>query len=369
MKIKNLITVILTATIVFGFGVYSFFKPHDQYSNSERRNLAEFPELSSTTILDGSFMKNFESYSLDQFPFRDVFRGVKAFSEENIFHKKDNNNVFKTEGHLSKIEYPINYNSLDKVIKKFNSINEKCFDETNNIYFTIVPDKNYYLAEDNGYLHIDYNEFIDYLRSNTEYMEYIDLTHTLDADDYYYTDTHWRQEKIIDTAELLASKLNVELCSDFTVNTLNIPFNGVYCGQYALPVKPDTIKYLTNDIINNFKVNTLIEKNEQVKYYNTEVYDMNNANSKDPYRMFLSGETIIQTIENPMAENDRHLIIFRDSFGSSMAPILAQGYAKTTLIDLRYVSSGFLPSLVKFENADILFMYSPLVLNTYSFKP
>ena len=69
-------------------------------------------------------------------------------------------------------------------------------------------------------------------------------------------------------------------------------------------------------------------------------------------------------IENPNATTDKTLVVFRDSFGSSLVPLLVQDYAKVTLVDIRAGSTS-IPNLkmVDFADADVLFMYSSLVLN------
>lgn len=84
----------------------------------------------------------------------------------------------------------------------------------------------------------------------------------------------------------------------------------------------------------------------------------------DPYDLFLAGPQPLITIENPNAKTDKELFLFRDSFGSSLAPLFTSAYAKVTLIDLRYMDSRMIPSLVDFgENPDVLFMYSAQILN------
>ena len=84
---------------------------------------------------------------------------------------------------------------------------------------------------------------------------------------------------------------------------------------------------------------------------------------EDPYELFLSGSISLLSIENPNAETDRELIVFRDSFGSSLAPLLAEGYAKITLADIRYLPSSQMGKLLDFTDADVLFLYSVPVLN------
>ena len=75
----------------------------------------------------------------------------------------------------------------------------------------------------------------------------------------------------------------------------------------------------------------------------------------------------ILEIENKYSKNNNELYIFRDSFGSSIAPLLASEYSKITLIDLRYVSSTLLEKYLNpKENSDVLFMYNTLILNDSS---
>ena len=93
------------------------------------------------------------------------------------------------------------------------------------------------------------------------------------------------------------------------------------------------------------------------------IYNFEKLESKDPYEFYLSGSTSILEVTNPNAEGDRHLIIFRDSFGSSIAPLLMRDYAKITLIDTRYILPNLIGNYVDFEGADVLMIYSSLVLN------
>ena len=93
------------------------------------------------------------------------------------------------------------------------------------------------------------------------------------------------------------------------------------------------------------------------------IYDMKKANGKDPYEMYLSGPVSLITIENQDTTSDKELIIFRDSFASSITPLLIEAYSKITLVDIRYLRSDFLDKFIDFNHQDILFLYSSLVLN------
>ena len=82
--------------------------------------------------------------------------------------------------------------------------------------------------------------------------------------------------------------------------------------------------------------------------------------------MYLSGAKSLLTIVNPAADSDRELLIFRDSFGSAIAPLLLENYAKVTLVDIRYLQIDILDRFLEFHGQDVLFLYSTLVLNNSS---
>ena len=154
--------------------------------------------------------------------------------------------------------------------------------------------------------------------------------------------------------------MGLALDGSYSKITADEPFYGVYCGQAALPMEPDTLCYLESDTLAKCTVYDF----ESDSYI--PVYEKSKLLSDDPYEMFLSGSKSLLVIENPNAETDSELIIFRDSFGSSLAPLLASGYKKITLIDIRYISPSLLDRYVEFDTQDVLFIYSTSVLNNSS---
>ena len=132
-------------------------------------------------------------------------------------------------------------------------------------------------------------------------------------------------------------------------------FYGTYYGQLSTNVTPDNIYILTNEIINNCILYNY-ETNKKSSIYTT-------TNSADKYDIFLSGAVPLISIENPNSKTEKELLLFRDSFGSSLAPLLVENYKKITLIDLRYISSSILENYIDFNEQDVLFLYSSVVLN------
>ena len=64
-------------------------------SLGERRPLAQRPEVSVQTLSNGSFMSDFETYALDQFPLREAMRQLKAQVQYYLLRRKDNNGVYR----------------------------------------------------------------------------------------------------------------------------------------------------------------------------------------------------------------------------------------------------------------------------------
>lgn len=361
MKKKSVVVTSVMAAVLFGCSVLAWTKETDAFSDSERRELAKFPKFSVESMMDGSFMEDFESYTLDQFPFRDLFRKLKARIVFDVWGQKDNNDIYIADGYASKMEYPLSKPMLDHAANRFEYLYETYLQDAEDIYFAIVPDKNYFLAEQNGYLSLDYEELISYMNEKTDYMTPIDLTGQLKLEDYYYTDTHWRQENLTDLADYLLEAMGAESAEqEYQKIESETPFYGVYYGQAALPMEPDTLNYLTNEMLEDCKVFTY----ETGKPVEIPMYDMEKAAGKDPYEMFLSGTRPILTIENPHVDNDEELIVFRDSFGSSLVPLLAKAYEKITILDIRYVNSSMLGQFVEFGDQDVLFLYSTMLLNS-----
>ena len=112
---------------------------------------------------------------------------------------------------------------------------------------------------------------------------------------------------------------------------------------------------LTNEIIENCTTFNY-EKNEKSKVYNSK-------KTLDKYDTYLSGATAIIEINNSYRKDDKELIIFRVSFGSSISPLFIENYKKITLIDLRYVSADLLEQYIEFDDQDVIFLYSTVILN------
>jgi len=356
--IKNKVVTLAFLLVLVGLFLLNLISPPQAISFSERRKLQQFPAFSFAKLVNRKWFKEFERYSLDQFFGREQLRQLKAVTVFHLFRQKDNNGIYFLNGHLFKMEYPLREQSVIKAAQKFNNI-AQTYLQGMNVFYAIIPDKNYFAAAPNGYPALDYRRLVELMQQNIEKMQYIDLFSCLSLSDYYRTDLHWRQECLQPVVAQLAHSIGLPptVAEVEYTTVVKYPFYGAYFGQAALPLAPEELIYLTNAAI----------EDAVVYYYDNKEYGKVYAAEKfgqiDSYDLFLSGAVALLTIENPQAHTDRELIIFRDSYGSSLAPLLLAGYRKITLVDLRYLAANKLGEFIEFKNQDVLFLYNTLILN------
>lgn len=351
-KIKDIVV-----TIIFLFTVISLFlinviKEDTDISVAERRKLATMPELTTKSLFDGTYFKKFDSYVTDQFVERDAFRKIKIDIE--LSTKGEYNNLYLYDDYIIEEIFPLNSNSINNLTNKINYIKDTYLNDNSNIYYTIIPDKNYFV--NNGNLKLDYNKLQDMMKSNLTNLNYINIFDKLTLDNYYKTDTHWKEEDLFNVANTIANQMNFDITNNNVVNTITT-FKGSYAGRLSVTKDIDTIKTISNPSIDNSSV-----YNYETKKY-TDIYDYTKINSLDKYDIYLSGAVPIIDIINNNSSSDKELIVFRDSYGSSLIPLLIKGYKKITVIDIRYISSKILNKYIDFNDQDVLFMYSILTIN------
>lgn len=361
MKTKYANILVIACFVVFSAGLMlaNLATPSHEFSYSERRKLTQLPQFSPEKLWSGDFFEEFEEYFLDQFILRDTFRGFKAYVKLFLLNQNDNNNMYIKDGHIIKIEYPLKEKSIINAAAKFNQVYQKYL-KGMNVFYSVIPDKNYFTSPQNDYPSIDYQRMIELLIQNVSNIEYIDVFTELSLEDYYKTDIHWSQNKIIDVADkLLRAMGGSVLASEVDYTRLELsPFYGSYYGHAALNITADTLVYLTSPTIEH----AIVFDYETSTYSN--VYVPEEFNGIDPYDLFLSGAKALITIDNPNAKNTGELVIFRDSFASSLAPLLLESYSKITMVDLRYITIDLVGEFIEFKpGSDVLFLYGTQVLN------
>lgn len=354
--------------------VAAFLLPDQAVSKTERRKLAKKPAFTVAAFWDGTYMEQLETYFSEQFPVRDGLRTVKAETETALLGKADTNGYFKVEDGIYHLEAELNEKNVGRVA---DSIEKLCTEQFQNAdcYVAVIPDKNYYLAaqcEDAGsenekwkgsilkhYPTLDYARLDEMIQAEIPSAQKINLYDKLHLEDYYRTDLHWKQEKITGVVDTLVQSMGQQtntVSGGWQVATEN--FIGAYGAASALKTTPDTIFYRTDPSIERMQVYDYERKQD------VSVYAPEKIGGMDDYDFYLWGARALLTIQNSECHNGKNLLLFRDSFGSSIAPLLAEYYEEVTLVDLRYVSASHaLELLGDTEYQDVLFLYSAPILN------
>ena len=352
-KIKDIVVTLVFLITIISLFLINVIKKDTDISIAERRKLATMPELTTKSLFDGTYFKKFDSYVTDQFVERDAFRKIKIDIE--LSTKGEYNNLYLYDDYIIEEIFPLNSNSINNLTNKINYIKDTYLNDNSNIYYTIIPDKNYFV--NNGNLKLDYNKLQDMMKSNLTNLNYINIFDKLTLDNYYKTDTHWKEEDLFNVANTIANQMNFDITNNNNVVNTITTFKGSYAGRLSVTKDIDTIKTISNPSTLNSSV-----YNYETKKY-TDIYDYTKINSLDKYDIYLSGAVPIIDIINNNTSSDKELIVFRDSYGSSLIPLLIEGYKKITVIDIRYISSKILNKYIDFNDQDVLFMYSILTIN------
>jgi len=330
---------------------------------SERRRPAELPELSWSDLSSGDFARKFEKFSTDNFAYREQLRTVRALTTFYVFLHSDKGGLFFDRRHgIGRFEKPAEAH-ISESGRRLSTMFD-LFGEDTNVYFAVIPEKSYYTTHSR--VTIDPHRTAELVQFRLpESVEFVDLTASLTVEDFYRTDLHWCQSRLGSVVDTLAQAMDFAPPRVPKATQIG-DFYGVYYGQLAVPMRPDVMKIRRTERVRAFYLNEQqsLAQMSAVKEEG-EVYSLSLSNSLDPYSIFLRGPQSVVWLQTGNSTG-RSLYILRDSFGSSIAPLIAmsESYDEIVLIDLRYIDGRILPNFVDFtDDADVLFLYSTQILN------
>lgn len=355
-KFKSMIFVLLLAIV----GFVNMIVPDAAVSYSERRLLKQWTQIERD---------DFESYFLDQFLMRDTLRQLKGWVDYTIFKKNDIHDIYVSGGHAFLMQKPLDTVSVERFEKYILDLKALLPIESQ-ITLGLIPDKSYYNV-DATYNFFDYQAMINLLAPLAEQVTFLDLSELLTLDDYYETDLHWKQEALNPVKEAILSSFG----HSFEVNHTSYQeqvfeeFYGGYFSRAPLALSQETLTYLTSTLTQEAQVTIVQGLNDKLEF--TGVYNTEALGKMDSYDVFLYGAQSIVSIKKPesMLPNDsdatNKLIIFRDSFASSLAPLLLEQYDEITLVDLRYITPALALEILGPIDAsvDILMLYQSQIVN------
>ena len=335
------------------FALLAIVLPDKDISDRERRHLQTLPAFSVENILNGNYFSKMDSYLLDHFPMRDTYRTSKNSFDLTVLQKSDADGYFQVDDSLYELPETIHTENVAKTLSGFQSIMDKYFVSSQG-YYCVIPDKTYYLSKDSGYPRAQYDDFMHFTAETLESsLTKIDISATLSLEHYYHTDMHLRQEMIADS--LLGESYDEILMSD--------TFYGGISSASGIYPTPDKLIGITTPTICDAIVYDY-ETQSEIPLYTTD-----KISGLDPYDVYLGGPKALLKLHVPNKASGKELVLFRDSFGSSIAPLLLDYYDTIYLVDLRYTTVDTAMSLITPETGcDVLFLYSMNVLNSGSLR-
>ena len=345
--------IFITALFCAFIGVFlvaNAVSPDRTFSEVENRNLEQLPAVDFGTpeklfrdgnFFNGQFMRDFETYTTDQFIGRDAWVDLKARTERAL-GKKENNNVYFADNDtlITRFDQP----AADRVTENLNYVNKFVENVDIPVVFSLIPTQACIWADrlPEGAPNASQTDLMAQAQGAVTGAAWADVYTPLmehkDEDIFYRTDHHWTSLGAYYGYTGLASALGytpVPL-TDYTPTVRSTEFYGtVFSSSGVRWVKPDTITtYVPDDgitVVSHTYDNSGNPVEEQRALYVESFLSV-----KDKYSMFLGGNQSLGVVTNTNNPDGPKLLIIRDSYADSLVPFLTAHYSEIHLIDPRY---------------------------------
>lgn len=356
---KNLhkkITVIACFVILAMLGLFSLVLPKKDFSETENRFLAEWPEVSGETLWSGETAADVSGYLTDHFALRDAFIGLNTACRRLTLKNSAGGILFASDGY-----YIEEYAPMERPDLIYRSIN--AFAENNptvKVQVMLVPTATSVLSDKLPAIARTDAQMADYatIRENLR-CEVIDVTDVLAATDYafYRLDHHWTTRAAYGAYVRFceANGLIAHPVSDYTVTAVADDFCGTVYNK-TIPLFPQK---------DRVEVYTLADAAPVTVTYGGATYASLYAPEKlltaDKYAYFLNGNHPLTVIKSEAADATGHLLIIKDSYANCFVPFLTDHYKTITLVDPRYYGKSIHDYIAENGVDAVLFLYN---LNT-----
>ena len=340
------------------FFILNLVLPDRQFSEQENRYLQMRPEFSFKSLFSGDYTSKFETYTTDQFTFRDEWITLKAASELAL-GKQENNDVHLCENGtlIEGFKRPEN-SVLDSNMSALNSL---VGNTDAKVYFALIPDKSDLYASllPKNAPNDSEKEVIDYCYGQSNATN-VDMYSALSAhkDEYifYRTDHHWTSLGAYYGLSALAESMGLPcpaLDSYTDRHTVSDSFYGTTWSSSGFSwVDPDTMETFVN-APEGLKVTSY----PQGSPVEGKLYDFSFLEKKDKYSMFMGGNCPMHVIETGN-EDKPSLLILRDSYTDSLIPFLLDDFSEIHVLDLRYYRASLKAYMEQNDFDNVLVCYS-----------
>lgn len=328
--------------LLAGF-ILSAITPDKLYSSNENRMLTQFPEVSTSSLVNGNFSDEFESFASDQFFQRDFWIMCKTRMDLELFLMNCVDDVY-----IGRDGYLLNRYASDSVDLELVNKNISYLKSFSTLYeadILLIPSASEILLSKLPSFtdHVDQQALLKDIE--TCIPVYRILQKHTDEDIFYRTDHHWTLLGAYYVyEELVASPVSYqpEIVSESFLGTIQKKIN--------LPSDFDTIKAL--------KSNSKFEVTYDGLLRVSSLYNEDALLGSDQYTYYLDGNHALTEISNYSIKNNNSVLLIKDSFANTFATLLCENYRKTVLIDLRYYNASLKEYIASNKFDDIVFLYS-----------
>lgn len=354
---KKVIPSVIFLVAVFILSVLFFVLPKSERSENEKRVLSEKPKLSFSSVADGTFSKELDTYLADHFPFRDLFVGINSYAKL-LLGENGSSGVYKCKnGYLISEQAEFDLKKAESNLKYMLDFSEKTKLPTS---YVIVPSSGYIMDDVLPKFHTRFQdgEVLSLAKEMLPEDELIDLTESFkknksDVQIYYKTDHHLTSAgSLLAYGEICKAKGIAE--SKFTLTKTVGNFYGTAYSKSGLWLtKGDSVEIRQSENA-NYKVKIKEGDNE---VFSDSLYFEDHLGDMDKYPVFLDGNHALVTVENENCKNGKRLLMVKDSFAHCLTTFLAADYEEICMVDMRYFR-GNLSQLIESEKLnELMFVY------------
>ncbi len=348
---KNKLLPIVFCSFLAIISLLTVILPKKTKSENEKRMLKTFPEFSVSSVMDGTYNENLESYVADHILLREQLYGINSYVNCLLGMNGRNGVYADSNGYLIAAATPLNEEKAEKNIGFIKKFADKI-----NVPTTIlsVPTKGYILQNNlpDGFCEY-YDDFIfDKLAENG--LSVIDLREEFKASDkqlYYYTDHHTNSNASLVMYKSVCDKMHLEYKPFELAETYSDFYGTAYSKSGLWLAKPDTVEIYKPLNASDFSV--LVEGKDEYK----SMFFEDKLDTQDKYEVFLGGNHGLTKITNNSVKNGKKLLIIKDSFANCVTTMLAENFEEVYLIDPRYYTKSTQELIKETDFTEVLFIY------------
>lgn len=365
-SVLGLFPLCLFVFLVLAFGLLNLLTPDKEISDSENRLLAQKPAFSAASLADGSYFDSLETWYADQFYNRDGWISRNLLGLKLLGRHESSGVFLGDDGYL--FAQPEQMDE-EKITEKTSAIRAfaSAYPDIP-MHVAVAPSAAVILTDklpDNAPV-LDQLSMLNSIAARLgESVDFMDMPSILlqhrDEYIYYKTDHHWTSLGAYYAFASMYGALGITDPCSYQVYTVATDFEGTLSSESGSHSSADVVDiYVPTNTDVLFYVNYVSTGEKSRSMYVSAALE-----EKDKYTVFFGGNYPLVEIATTN-NNDRVLLVFKDSYANSFMQFLTPYYEKILMIDPRYYYDD-LKLLMSTENVtDVLFLYSANTIMTDS---